>query len=1030
MVPIVGVGASAGGVEALQGFFGGMPKEPGMAFVVVTHLNPQRESLLHEVVARFTPMPVLVAAHGVRVERDHVYILPSDAVLTISGGRLDIRKPDPLHRERKPIDLFLSSLAVDQGEYAAAAILSGGDGDGTLGAKAIKQRGGLTMAQVRDGHGPTHPDMPQTAIATGFIDLAVPVAEMGPKLVDFARSLDLLDGMTEGADAQHGTPGALDEVRLEICAILRTQLGHDFSGYKPKTFLRRVQRRMQVAQLATIEAYLDRLRADPAEVGALFRDLLINVTSFFRDADAFETLGRTVVPKLFEGRGADDTIRIWVPGCATGEEVYSIAILMREHIETLSAVPKVQVFATDIDEHALAIARAGRYPEGLLEGVSPDRRRRFFSADGGHLLIGKEVRDLCIFSPHSVLRDPPFSKLDMVSCRNLLIYFGPEAQNQVIPVFHYALRPGGYLFLGTSENVSQFSDLFGAIDKKHRIFRSREDGGATVRRLPLSIAGLAPGHSQESRIRRVMPAAAGLRHAVEARVLEQFAPPHVVVNRDGDVIHYSARTGKYLEAAVGVPNRQLVAMARRGLRLDLRTALREAVETGRSIIREGLAVESDDERVQIVTLTIEPMARNEGEEPLFLVLFADQGATLSRDEALARLHVPAEGAALQLERELRDTRERLQSLVEEYETALEELKSSNEELVSVNEESQSTNEELEASKEELQSLNEELHTVNTELSSKVDALDTANSDLQNLFESSQLATVFLDKDLVIRSFTPLVADIFNILPGDRGRPLTDLTSRIALPTLTADVRTTLTAGDIIERRIEAAENGRTYLVRLAPYRNSLNRVDGVVLTFVDVTSLARAEAHLRTLVSELNHRVRNMLAIVIAVTEQTARGATSVAAFHETFVGRLHAMAKSYALLSEENWTETSIRTLAREQLAPFGKSRVKLDGPEIRLKPKSALSLGMILHELATNAGKYGALSVAEGQVTVTWAQHRNEIRLDWTETGGPAPAAPARLGFGLRLVDRETEHALGGKAELNFAHEGLIATLRFEGE
>ncbi|MGF6227858.1 two-component system CheB/CheR fusion protein [Inquilinus ginsengisoli] len=1028
MIPIVGVGASAGGVEALQGFFGGMPQEPGMAFVIVTHLNPQRKSLLHEVVARLTPMPVLVAAHGVRVERDHVYVLPSDAILTIAGGTLDVRKPDPLHRERKPIDLFLSSLAEDRGEYAAAAILSGGDGDGTLGAKAVKQRGGLTLAQVADGHGPAHPDMPQTAIATGFIDLAVPAAEMGPQLVEFARSLNQLDRLTESANTEDERLSAVEEVRLEICATLRNQLGHDFAGYKPKTFLRRVQRRMQINQLATIEAYLDRLRADPTEVGVLFRDLLINVTSFFRDADAFETLARTVIPKLFEGRGADEAIRIWVPGCATGEEVYSVAILMREHMETLSAVPKVQLFATDIDEHALAIARTGRYPEGLLDGVSPDRRQRFFSTDGASFVIGKEVRDLCIFSPHSVLRDPPFSTLDLVSCRNLLIYFGPEAQRQVIPVFHYALRPGGYLFLGTSENVSQFSDLFGAVDKKHRIFRSRDDGGEMARRLPLSVAGLTPGKAHDSRIRRAVPAAAGLRHAVEARVLEQFAPPHVVINRDGDVVHYSARTGKYLEPAVGIPNRHLVAMARRGLRLDLRTALREAVETGRTIVREGLAVESDDERVQIITLTIEPMARNESEEPLFLVLFADQGATLSREEALARLQVPADGAALQLERELRDTRERLQSLVEEYETALEELKSSNEELVSVNEESQSTNEELEASKEELQSLNEELHTVNSELNSKVDALDLANSDLQNLFESSQLATVFLDKNLVIRSFTPAVADIFNILPGDRGRPLTDLTSRISLPTLTEDVRTTLEAGNSMERRVEAVENDRTYLVRLAPYRNSLNRIDGVVVTFVDVTSLARAEEHQRTLVSELNHRVRNMLAIVIAVAEQTVRGAASIEAFHETFVGRLQAMATSYSLLSEESWTETSIKTLAREQLAPFGKRRVKLDGPEIRLKPKCALSLGMVLHELATNAGKYGALSMPEGEVSVTWSQKKNDIKVVWKETGGPAPTAPAKPGFGLKLVERETQHALGGKSELRFAPEGLVVTLRFE--
>jgi two-component system CheB/CheR fusion protein len=834
IIPIVGVGASAGGVEALQGFLAGMPHQPGLGIVVVTHLNPGRESALHEILARYTEMPVSVATHGVPVERDHIYVLPSDAILTIAEGRLAVAKSEPANRERKPIDLFLSSLAVDRGEYAAAAILSGGDGDGTLGAKAVKERGGLTLAQIADGHGPAHPDMPNSAIATGVVDLALPVNMMGPRLAEFARSLGVLNGQ--------GSQDRLDGLRLAICAILRNQLAHDFSGYKPKTFLRRVQRRMQVVQLSTIDAYVERLKSDAGEVVALFRDLLINVTSFFRDADAFETLGTAAIPKLFEGRDADDTIRVWVPGCATGEEVYSIAILLREHMDTLGVSPKVQVFATDIDEHALSIARGGRYPDALLDGISTERRRRFFVPDGASWVITKDVRDLCTFSPHSVVRDPPFSRLDLVSCRNLLIYFGPEAQGQVVPVFHYALRPGGYLFLGTSENVSQFSDLFSPVDKKHRIFRSRDDGGGSARRLPLWIAGPTPGRATDPRSRRALPGAAALRHSVETRVLEQFAPPHVVANRDGDIVYYSARTGKYLEPAAGIPNRQLVAMLRRGLRLDVRTALRESVETGRIVTRDGLAVEGEDARVQIVNLVIEPMPVRDGDEPLYLVLFVDHGSTLSREDALARLHAAPEGAAVHLERELRDTRERLQSLVEEYETALEELKSSNEELVSVNEELQSTNEEMEASKEELQSLNEELHTVNAELNGKVDALDVANSDLQNLFESSQLATVFLDHRLVIRTSTPAVSTIFNILPGDRGRPLTDLTSRISMPTLADDVRSVLAGQPAIDRRLDASDAGSSHLIRIAAYRNSLDQIDGVVVTFVDITSLAQAEA--------------------------------------------------------------------------------------------------------------------------------------------------------------------------------------------
>ena len=472
--PVVGIGASAGGIEALEGFFQGLPPRPGLAFVVVTHLSPERESRLPEILARYTDLVVRAATDGQQVEVDHVYVMPAGAILGMQDGRLRVSQPNLGQRERKPVDIFLSALASDQGDLAAGVVLSGGDGDGTLGVKAIKERGGITLAQVADGHGPDHPGMPDSAIATGLVDFALPVGEMGGRLVEFARGLHLMNGVA-AAGGLTEVGRALEETRGEICAILRGQVGHDFSGYKPTTFLRRVGRRMQVNDLHTPEGYLERLRQDPQEVNALFRDLLISVTNFFRDADAFEALARTVVPGLFEGRGADEAVRVWVPGCATGEEVFSLAILLREHMDRLSAVPRVQIFATDIDSHALGVARAARYPEPLLEGVSPERRERFFTADGGSYVVTKEVRDLCIFSSHGVLRDPPFSRIDLVSCRNLLIYFGAEAQNRAIPIFHYALRPGGHLFLGTSENISGFDHLFTPVEKKHRLFR-RADG--------------------------------------------------------------------------------------------------------------------------------------------------------------------------------------------------------------------------------------------------------------------------------------------------------------------------------------------------------------------------------------------------------------------------------------------------------------------------------------------------------------------------------------------------------------------------
>jgi two-component system, chemotaxis family, CheB/CheR fusion protein len=500
-----------------------------------------------------------------------------------------------------------------------------------------------------------------------------------------------------------------------------------------------------------------------------------------------------------------------------------------------------------------------------------------------------------------------------------------------------------------------------------------------------------------------------------------------VVNRDGDVVYYSARTGKYLEPAIGAPTRQVLTMARKGLRLDLRALLQEAMQTERRVVHEGIAVENEDGKAQRVSLTIEPLGDADGDERLFVVIFTDIGSMLSGDDPTLKAPLLDE-TAMQLERELRDTRERLQSLIEEYETALEELKSSNEELVSVNEEMQSTNEELEASKEELQSVNEELHTVNAELEGKVDALDQANSDLKNLFESTKVATVFLDMNMVIRSFTPAVSQIFNILPGDRGRPLTDLVSNISLPTLAEDVREVFSSGRSLERAVQHERGSAHFLLRLVPYRT---RIEGVVLAFVDVTLLTKAEAHLRMLIGELNHRVKNMLAVAISIAQQTSRTANDSKDFTSRFIARLQAMARSYELMSKENWTEARIDDLVRPQLEPFGLDRVTLEGPELRLKPKQALSLGMIVHELATNASKYGALGAENGRVELRWQETngggRPEVTMGWHERDGPKIVRPDRLGFGLKLIQEQAEYDLDGNAEVAFEPTGLRVHLKF---
>ena len=1014
--PIVGVGASAGGIEALEGFFGGVPDNPGLAVVIVTHLNPARESMLHEIVGRHTRMPVHVAADGALVEPNSVYVMPEDAVLNIEHGHLLVTKPEQGQRVRKPIDVFFSSLARDCGEYAAGIVLSGGDGDGTLGVKAIKERGGLTLAQVKDGHGPGHPSMPDSAIAAGYIDFAIPANDMGARLVQFTRSLAEPGGLFGGDDS-----ASLDEVRAQIYAILRNQVGHDFAGYKTKTFLRRVQRRMQVAQLETPEAYVALLCQKPAEVQALFRDLLINVTSFFRDGEAFDTLTSMVIPRLFQGRGATDTVRIWIPGCATGEEVYSIAILLREYMDTLQAVPRVQIFATDIDEHALAVARVARYPAALLDMVSPERQRRFFVADSGSYVIAKDVRELCIFSPHSVIRDPPFSRMDLVSCRNLLIYFGSNVQSQVIPTFHYALREGGFLFLGSSENVSQSRELFTPLDKKHRIFAKREDVAATLR-LPLIIRDLRPS-TRGTAPRRSLSGGASLRQSVQDQVLDRFSPPHVVVSRDGDVVYFSARTGKFLEAPVGLPNRQFLTMARKGLRLDLRTLFREAVESNRTVSRGGVAVETEDARVQIVTLTVEPLT--DCDEPLYLVLFTEEGPTVSREEAVARGQSSGDGASLHLEEELRETRERLQALVEEYETALEELKSSNEELQSVNEEFQSTNEELEASKEELQSVNEELHTVNSELTGKVDALDRANADLQNLFDSSNVATVFLDSAMVIRSYTPAISKLFNILPSDRGRPLSDLTGQIRLPELAADIREVIAGRALIERRVDTISDDSNYLIRVTPYQNTLGSPEGATVSFIDITGLNRAESQLRVTVAELQHRTRNVLGVVQAIARQTIGKGGSLEAYRE----RLSALGRVQGLISHAAENMVELRHIIELELQAHGAGtgdRVVLDGPSIALPLDLVQSLALVLHELATNAVKYGALQNGTGTLAVHWCflgeLANRSLMIEWRESGvAMPPNAGEREGFGRQLIEQSLAASLRAKTELLFGSDGV---------
>ncbi|MSU89218.1 PAS domain-containing protein [Rhodobacteraceae bacterium 2CG4] len=1024
---VVGIGASAGGIPALEGFFHALPGDSGMAFVIVTHLSPDRRSQLHEIIGRLAPIPVRAAEDGAQVRADHVYVMPEGKVLTISGGRLCLSDDDPMQRERKPIDVFFASLAEDQREHAVGIVLSGGDSDGTLGVKAIKARGGITMAQVRDGSGPRNPQMPESALASGFIDFAEPVEHMAERLLQIQRGADPLVALADGAGDRQADE--IEELaQATISRLLHSQSGHDFSGYKRRTFMRRVARRMKVVQAGTLDAYVQKLREEPAEVLALFRDMLISVTDFFRDCEAFQALDTSVLPRLFESRGAGDTIRVWVPGCATGEEVYSLAILLRERMDGPDPAPNVQIFATDIDEEVLAVARAGRYPEALLRNVAPERLERFFRREGGSYVVRKEIRDLCVFAPHSVISDPPFSRIDLVSCRNLLIYLGGTLQNQVIPTFHYALRPGGFLFLGTSEGVSRHDDLFAPVDKKHRIFQSRDHGGR-LRRLPIAInraedrSGVQPAGRE-----RLDRAGLRLRQRIEAQVLERHSPAHVVVAQDEEIVFFSSNTGRYLTMPRGAPHRKLFDLARRELRADLRAGLRQALETGLPARRQVPMFEREGDAAGLVDLTVEPLSGHGGSEALYLVLFTPlgQGRPPEPDPARDPDAASRDASAAETE-ELHGLRDRLQSTIEEYETAIEELKASNEELVSVNEEAQSSNEELEASKEEMQSLNEELTTINAELATSVDELDRANTDLTNLYAATEIAVVFLDRDLVIRNFTPAAARFFNMREADIGRPLTDLSGALQFPDLEEQVRQVFTSGQRQEHRLSPDGDGRHCLVRLMPYRTRDEGVGGVVVTIVDISSLAWAEEQQQVLISELNHRVKNMLSVVISIVNNTRRMTSSPEEFSDTLIKRLHGMDLAYSLLARSDWTQVSIDALIRTQAEIYGAQRVHARGPDVTLAPQQALSLGMVVHEMTTNAAKYGALSNEKGRVDIVWSVEDGQVHLAWTETGGPEVRAPVDKGFGFILMEGQTKFQMDGDIDIDFPPEGVVLKLNF---
>ncbi|MFZ0591218.1 MAG: CheR family methyltransferase, partial [Bryobacteraceae bacterium] len=846
-----------------------MPVDAGIAFVVVLHMAPDFESALPQIISRHTEMPVEQAVDNTNVLPNRVYVIPPNATLEIEGGMLRLSRPLEPRGHRTPIDTLFRSLAEDRGEQAVCIILSGTGTDGTLGLRAIKEHGGLAIAQTTESA--QYDAILRSAIATGLVDHVVPVEEMPARLVEYANYLNSLNGKPRNFRRE------LAPHLTKIHNLLRRQVGHDFGQYKENTIARRIQRRMKVAQVESVEAYVQLLERTPKEIDQLFKDLLIGVTQFFRDPEAFEALRENVIPKLFEGKGADAQVRACVVGCASGEEAYSVAILLHEYASHLSGpAPKIKIFATDIDERGLEMARKGRYPESIAEQMSPERLARYFIKEGDAYQINRELREMCIFSSHSFIKDPPFSRLDLITCRNVMIYLGLDLQGKVVPIFHYALRPGGYLFLGPAENVNSHGELFRSVDKTHRIFQKKEAFPHPAVEFPLAEVK-RPHHSGE-----IIAGAQAVPKQIDRILLQHYGPPCVVVRDSGEAIYFSGSMGRYLEQPPGAPDNNILNIAREGLRSPVRTTLHRAVTSRKRAVQKRLDVRINGGIVQ-VDLIVEPLAGNP-ESDLFIVAIEELPFQSVANPGGVSADDGTEETIRYLETELRTAQEHLQATGEELET-------SNEELRSANEEYQSTNEELETSKEELQSFNEELETVNAELSRKVIELDHANSDLQNLLDATQIATIFLDNELRIKNFTPASESIFRIIPSDVGRPITDLAAQFSGNSLRDDIGEVLRTLAVKERQLTGVQ-GRSYLMRILPYRTVQNVVSGVVLTFVDVTELKEAELQAqkaKDYLESIVQTVRNPLLVLDAGLHVVSANRMFFSTFHVTsqeIVGR------------------------------------------------------------------------------------------------------------------------------------------------
>lgn len=829
--PIVGIGASAGGLEALETFFDHLPSAPGLALVIIQHLSPKHKSIMGQILQRHTTLPVLEVADGLEVAPDTVYFNLPDREVAIFNGKFHLLEPRAGQVVRLPIDYFFRSLAEDLGERAICIVLSGTGSDGTLGLQAVKGAGGLTMAQ--EERQAKYPFMPRSAILTGLVDHVLPVEEMAAELLRYVQHPYLgAPPKTVSAAKQ------FENFAEKILLLIRSTTGHDFTGYKQNTIRRRMERRMALHKLTRIADYHRYLQENPEEVQTLFRDMLINVTSFFRDLEAFKVLNDQVVPEIMARKETGGAIRVWVPGCASGEEAISLAILLAEARELLGKAVTIQVFATDIDAVAIDRARQAEYPESIAADVSPERLKQFFIRKDNVYQLKQEIREMVIFAVQNLISDPPFSKLDLISCRNILIYMGNELQKKIISLFHFVLNHGGYLFLGSSESIGGFADLFRPLDTKWKIYR-RKDLGLGQRAEYLPRFDLENQWAASRPIWRPGQVETPVKEVLGKIILDRYAPPCVLINDNYDILHFQGATDRFLAPPVGEPSLNLLKMAREGLRHKLAPLLRQANKDKAAVTSKGLQL-PHPEGLKTVDVTVQPLEAAMGPN-LFLVVFEDRTPSPATLGKKPRKRPPGEAMDVHLrtlEQELQASTETNQAIIEELEATNEELRSTSEEIQSANEELQSTNEELETSKEELQSTNEELMTVNAELQNKVEELTTINNDIDNLLASTEIGTIFLNRHLGIKRFTPLMTKLFNLIPGDIDRPLTDITSKLNYDRLPQDALDVLTTLQIRELEIGTGA-GQWYNLRIVPYRTQESVIDGVVLTFSDITQLKR-----------------------------------------------------------------------------------------------------------------------------------------------------------------------------------------------